>query len=152
MLVVIIRIVLFVTPWLTVFFIPKKVFKKYTPVAIFTSLLVLVNSILAVPFKLWTVKGGLLTKALNDFSFIFGPFFVGTIWIFRFTFGRFWLYALTNLLMDLFLAYPVCRVLQKLKVFKLVNYKPKHVFYSSICFAFIIYGYQLFITRSKSRD
>jgi hypothetical protein len=34
---------------------------------------------LSVPFKWWTVKGGLFNKVINDLSFILGPFFIGTI-------------------------------------------------------------------------
>jgi hypothetical protein len=150
MLVAIIRISLLLIPWLTVIIIPKNVFKKYTPVAIFASLLVVINCILSVPFKWWTVKGGLLNKVFNDLSFILGPFFIGTIWIFRLTFGKFWLYLLTNTLMDLFLAYPINWIMQKLKVYKLVNYKSIHVFFISIFFALVIYPYQIFITRTKS--
>jgi len=152
MLVAIIRIGLFVIPWLTVFFIPKNVFKKYTPVSTFACLLVVINSMLSVPFKWWTVKGGLLNKVFNDISFILGPFFIGTIWIFRLTFGKFWLYLLTNTLMDLFLAFPINWLMQKLKVYKLVNYKPKHIFYISIFFALVIYPYQKFISQSKSSN
>ncbi|WP_066303522.1 hypothetical protein [Bacillus sp. FJAT-29814] len=145
-----IRFGLFLIPWLSVFFIPKNEFKKYMPVATFGSLLALVQSILSVPFKWWTVKGGLLNKAFNDFGFIFGPFFIGTIWIFKLTYGKPWLYSLANLLMDVFLAFPANWLFQKLKVYKLVNFKPKHIFYTSICFALVIYGYQSFITRPKS--
>ncbi|MEH7119994.1 hypothetical protein V7128_21595 [Neobacillus vireti] len=150
MLSAIIRTVLFLIPWLTSYFIPRNVFKKYTPVATFATLLVIIESMLSIPFKWWTVKGGLLSKVINDLSFILGPFFVGTIWIFHFTFGKFWMYLLTNTLMDLFLAYPVNWSLQKLKVYKLVNFKPKHIFFTAICFALVIYGFQLFVTRNKS--
>lgn len=151
MLVALIRIGLFLIPWLTVFFIPKSEFKKYTPVSTLATLLVVILSMFSVPFRWWTVKGGLLNKVINDMSFILGPFFIGTIWIFRFTFGKFWLYILVNTLMDLFLAYPINWLMQKLRVYKLVNFKSKHIFYTSISFALVIYGFQLFLTRSKSR-
>lgn len=108
------------------------------------------ESMLSVPFKWWTIKGGALNKIINDLCFIFGPFFIGTIWIFRFTFGKFWLYSIANIMMDAFLAFPVNFVFQKLKVYKLVNFKAKHIFYTSISFAFVIYGYQLFISSPKS--
>lgn len=146
----VIRMGLFLLSWSSVFFIPKHEFKKYTPVATFATILVLAESMLSVPFKWWTVKGGLLNKVLNDFSFIFGPFFFGTIWIFKLTYGKFGLYSLANLLMDAFLAFPLNWMFQKLKVYKLVNFKPKHIFYMSTCMALVIYGYQLFITRPKS--
>lgn len=150
MLVVLIRTGLFLIPWLTAFFIPKNEFKKYTPVASFATLLVLIQSMLSVPFKWWKVKGGPLTKIINDLSFILGPFYVGTIWIFRFTYGKLWLYSIANILMDAFLAFPANFVYQKFKVYKLVNFKPKHIFFTSICYAFVIYGYQFFISRPKS--
>jgi hypothetical protein len=152
MLAMIIRIGLFLISWLTVFFIPKNEFKKYTPVSIFASLIVVIESMLAIPFKWWTVKGGMLNKVINDLTLILGPFFVGTIWIFRFAFGKFWLYAITNTLIDLSLAYPINGVMQRLKLYKLVNFKSKHVFYTAICYAFVIYGYQLFITQPKSSE
>jgi hypothetical protein len=147
---VLLRIGLIIISWSTFFLIPKKVFKMYTPVATFASLLVIIQSILSVPFKWWTVKGGLFTKVFNDLSFIFGPFFIGTIWIFHFTFGKFGLYALINILMDAFLAYPVNWVFEKLKVYKLVNFKPRHIFFTSISYALVIYAYQIFRATSKS--
>ncbi|MBM7651086.1 hypothetical protein [Neobacillus cucumis] len=149
MLVALIRIGLFLIPWLTVFFIPKEEFKKYTPVATFATLIVLAESVLSGPFKWWKVKGGPLQKALNDFSFIFGPFFVGTIWIFRFTYGKFWLYLLANILMDSFLTYPASWILQKLHVFKLVRFKPKHIFFTAMPYAILIYLYQMYISKPK---
>jgi hypothetical protein len=68
------------------------------------------------------------------------------------TFGKFWIYLLTNTFMDLFLAFPINWLMQKFKVYKLVNYKPKHIFYISIFFALVIYPYQLFISRPKSSN
>lgn len=144
MLPVLIRIGLLIISWSSVFFIPKKAFKIYTPVAIFASILVIIESILSIPFKWWTVKGGLVNKIFNDLSIILGPFFIGTIWIFHFTFGKFGLYALINVLMDAFLAYPINGILQKLKVYKLVNFKPLHIFLTAISYSLVIYAYQLF--------
>lgn len=152
MLVTFTRIFLFLISWLTVFLIPKNEFKKYIPVATFASLIVVIESMLSVPFKWWTVKGGLLNKVINDLSLILGPFFVGTVWIFRLTFGRFWIYLLVNTFMDLFLAYPVNSLMQKLKLYKLVNFKPKHVFFTAICYALVIYRFQIFISRSNSSN
>lgn len=150
MLATILRVGLFLIPWLTVPFIPKDEFKKFTPVAIFASFLVLIVSFLSIPYKWWTIKGGLITKTLNDLSFILGPFFVGTIWIFRMTFGKFGLFALVNLLMDSFLSFPFTWLAQKLKMYKLVNFKPKHIFYISSSFALVSYIYQLFITSDTT--
>ncbi|RFB18208.1 hypothetical protein DZB84_04650 [Bacillus sp. HNG] len=89
-----VRIGHFVIAWTSVLFLPKKTFIRYSSSAILASLLVLILSILAVPLNLWRVKGGIKTKIFNDLSFIFGPFFIGTLWIFRMTYKNFSLYML----------------------------------------------------------
>lgn len=145
-----IRLGLFIVSWLSVIFLPKKSFLRYLPVANFAATLILITSKLAVPLKLWTVEGDKPNeKIYNDLSFIFGPFFIGTLWIFHLTFGKFRLYFILNLILDFFLAFPMCYVFQKLKVFKLVNFKPIYIFVTHTLFAFFLYGYQLVINKAR---
>ncbi|MEH7119944.1 hypothetical protein V7128_21345 [Neobacillus vireti] len=145
----IIRIIQLVLPWISIVFLPRKTIKHYLPVAMFASLLVTGMCLLAVPYKWWIVKGGWKNKILNDGSFIFGPFFVGTLWIFHFTFGNIKRYFMINLLMDSLFSFPLSFLFQKLKLFKLVNFRPKHIFFSFISFSVIIYGYELLIKRIR---
>lgn len=147
-----IRLGLIIISWTTIFFIPKKAIRRFTPAATFSSLFILILSVLSIPYKLWRVRGGFRRKIFNDFSFIFGPYFVGTIWIFHLSYGRFWLYSLLNLFMDALLSYPLIWLFQKFKLLKLVNFKPKYIFFTIYSFAFALYGYQLFITTDKSTD
>ncbi len=135
---------LLILSWFSMLFLPKEKIKKYLPVTTFSTLLVVALSILNIPFKWWKVEGGLLNKVFNDFSFIFGPYFCGTIWIFHLTFGKFTKYFLTNLIMDAALSFPLGTLLQKLKVFKLVEFKPKHIFYTTFSYALALYAFQLF--------
>lgn len=145
-----IRIGMFIISWLSVVFLPKKSFKKYLSVANFAAILILITSMIAVPYKLWIVEGdGKKAKIYNDLSFIFGPFFIGTIWIFHFTFGKFKFYFLLNSIMDFLLAFPMCYIFQKLKLFKLVNFKPIYIFMTHITYSIFLYGYQLFLDKTK---
>ncbi len=143
-----IRILQLLLPWIFIVFLSKKSFKQYFPVSLIASILVTGMCLLAIPFKWWTVKGGWKAKFLNDGSFIIGPFFVGTLWIFQFTFGNFKRYFLVNLLMDAFFAFPLTSLYQKLNLFKLVNFKPKYIFLSFINFSFIIYVFEVLIKRN----
>lgn len=145
----IIRIIQLILPWISIVFLPKKSFKHYLPVSLFASLLVTGMCLLAVPYKWWVVKGGWKVKLLNDGSFIFGPFLVGTFWIFHLTFGNLKRYFGVNLLMDTLFSFPLSYLFQKLKLFKLVNFRPKHIFLSFITFSLIIYGYEVLIKRIK---
>ncbi|SEN76766.1 hypothetical protein SAMN05192533_12023 [Mesobacillus persicus] len=145
----IIRIIQLILPWISIIFLPKKSFKLYLPVSLFASLLVTGMCLLAVPYKWWVVKGGWKVKLLNDGSFILGPFLVGTLWIFHLTFGNLKRYLGLNLIMDILFSFPLSYLFQKLRLFKLVNFRPKHIFFSFITFALVIYGYQLLIKRIK---
>ncbi|MCH6268014.1 MULTISPECIES: hypothetical protein [Neobacillus] len=137
-----IRILHLILPWFSIAFLPRKSLRQFFPVSIVASLFVTVLCLLAIPYKWWTVKGGWKGKLLNDSSFILGPFFVGTLWIFHFTFGKFKRYMLVNLIMDVLFSFPLSFLYQKLKLFTLVNFKPKHIFLSFISFSLIIYGFE----------
>lgn len=66
-------------------------------------------------------KGGIKEKILTDLSIILGPFFSGTLWFFHLTYGRFGPYFMLNMIMNFLLAFPICTILQKLKLFKLAD-------------------------------
>jgi hypothetical protein len=144
-----IRASLIILSWFTVFFLPRNSLKRFLPVSFFASLLVVLTCMLSIPYQWWTVQGSIKRKITNDLSFIFGPFFVGTIWIFHFTYGKFWLYLVTNAMINYTFSYPLTALFQRLKVYKLINFKPIHIFLSYISYAVIIYWYQSFLQKSQ---
>lgn len=141
------RITQLILPWISIVFYPKRSLIRYLPVAILAAILVGGMCTLAAPYKWWRVEGGLKTKLFNAFSFIMGPFFIGTLWIFYFTFAQFKRYFITNLLFDGFFAFIFSAVLEKLNMFKLVNFKRIYIFLSFLSFSFIIYGYELLLNK-----
>ncbi|MDG5789258.1 hypothetical protein QA612_17500 [Evansella sp. AB-P1] len=144
----IVRLCFFTISIISLIFLPKTSLKKYLPVSIFTSTLVLFVCALAIPYKFWSIKGGLWERVWNDFSFVFGPFFAGTLWIFHLTYGKFIRYIGINSFMNLLLAYPLSTIMQKYNVYKLKNFNNHLVFLTYFAFSFIIYGYQMLIDRS----
>ncbi|MDQ0254543.1 hypothetical protein J2S74_001922 [Evansella vedderi] len=145
-----IRLATVLISWISLIFLPRKSFYKYLPVSIFTSVLVLIVCALSIPYKFWVIKGNKTTKILNDLSFVFGSFFAGTLWIFHLTFGKFKQYVALNLIANILLSYPLSYIFQKFKVYKLVNFKSKHVFLTYFSFSFLIYGYQMLLNRCFS--
>ncbi|RLQ97459.1 hypothetical protein [Falsibacillus albus] len=143
----IIRMVQMTVPWLSVVFLPKNSIRRYLPVSILASLLVTGMCLLAVPYKWWKVMGGWKIKIFNDLSFILGPFFVGTLWIFHFSFGNFLRYFFLNLIMDSLFSYPLNYLYQRLNLYKLINFKPSQIFMSFFGFSIIIYLYQHIVQR-----
>ncbi|GAA0319079.1 hypothetical protein GCM10008967_07000 [Bacillus carboniphilus] len=142
-----IRIGLVLVSGASLFFLPKKSFYKYLPVTIFTTLLCLGVCALSIPYKFWIVKGNKTTTIFTDLCYVFGSFFAGTLWIFHLTFEKFKRYVALNFIMNMLLAFPLNYVFEKLKVYKLVNFKSKHIFFTYFSFSFIIYGFQLLIEK-----
>lgn len=140
---------LIIISWISLIFLPKNAIRRYLPVSIFCSLLVSIGCFLSYRYRWWKGKGGIRDLIFLDLSFIFGPFFAGTLWIFHLTFGHFMRYVLLNAVMNLLLSYPLTTLFQKYKVYQLVNLKRSQLFTFYFGFAFIIYGYQLLIERSR---
>ncbi|MBN8209022.1 hypothetical protein JI666_09720 [Bacillus sp. NTK071] len=138
-----------ILPWISIVFYPKRSFIRYLPVAILASILVGGLSALAVPYKWWRVDGGLKTKIFNDITFIMGPFFIGTLWVFYFTFGHLKRFVAMNLVIDGFFAFVFSYVLEKANVFKLIHFKRIHVFLTYFSFSFILYGFELLINKRR---
>lgn len=81
-----------VLPWLTLAFMKREEIKKWMPAALF----VMVTSTLiieaGITFKLWETHE--TTFPLNEMiSYVYGTLPVGAMWILKYTYGRFWLYA-----------------------------------------------------------
>ncbi|WP_227937363.1 hypothetical protein [Alkalihalobacillus deserti] len=143
--VLIIRLILFL-PWFTLLFMKKKFIKRYTPVATFSALLVTLYAELAYTQD-WLIQNVVITDALITFlPFTFGIFFVGTIWIFAVTFGRFWLFLIVNVVVDSLFAFGLHKfVIVPLGIIKEVKHGSLEVFLAFVIMAVLLYLYQLWI-------
>ncbi|MGM0924100.1 MAG: hypothetical protein ACQEWW_23335 [Bacillota bacterium] len=136
-----------IIPWLTVPFMGKKSFFRFLPVASFTNLIISVMALVGNRKRWWITKNP-LSPGNVDFSYILGPFFVATLWIFKLTYGNFSKYIITNIVLDLINCFPLFEIWEKMGLFKFK--KMKHITWYFICvgFAFIIYGFQYIIEKS----
>lgn len=142
------NLALLVLPWLTLFKIDKFTFKRYLPVLTFSSLVIALISELSKSYNWWKVKKPLVPKLSSDISFIFGPFFIANLWVFKLTFGRPILYGLLNIVFDYLFAYPLTTLAEKLKVYKMGTMSRFQLFSISIFTAVINYLYQMFVEEA----
>jgi hypothetical protein len=136
-----------ILPWLSVPFMGKNSFFRFLPVACFTNLFISVLSVVANKKKWWVNKNP-FSPGLVDFTYILGPFFVATLWIFKLTYGKFSKYLITNIVLDVINAYPFAQIWENLGIFKLK--KMNHTIWYFLCvgFAIVIYGFQYIIEKS----
>lgn len=128
--------------WLSLIFMKKEDIKQFMPAALFatvTSALILETGITlgwwAYPVRLFP---------LQNVPYLYGPIPVATMWLLKFTYGRFWLYIGADLLLNLF--YTLLfedyflgsrGVVQFLRVSPMLD-----VFMTSVL-GIVIYGYQV---------
>jgi hypothetical protein len=134
--------------WSTLFKLDKFTFKRYLPAGILTALIFTVLNGVNNNVKWWKVTTTIFPKLPGNFPYVIGPFIFMPIWIFKFTFGRFWLYIITNVLSGLLFAYPITSLFGKLGIYKLKRMTRIQLFFLSVSSSIIIYRYQLFIDET----
>lgn len=136
-----------IVPWLTVPFMGKKSFLRFLPVASFVNLFLSLFGLIANKKKWWVNKSP-LSPGYVDFTYILGPYFVATLWVFKLTYGNFPKYLIANMVIDAINAYPFAEIWEKVGVFKFK--KMNHTIWYFICvsLAIIIYGYQYIVEKS----
>lgn len=93
-----------ILPWLTLFFMPKETIKRWMPVALFSAL----TSVLAVELGEnlgWFIYSEAAYPLRTPLYIIFGLNIVITMWLFYFSYGRFWRYMGIDIILNFVFIY-----------------------------------------------
>jgi len=135
--------------WMTVPFIGWKNIKKFLPSSFFVSFILMNLSYIGTKKK-WWVFGTRLTPNLNqELPFIIGPFLAGSMWIFKWTYGKFLKYTALNTAFDLLFAYPLTWLFKKYNIFSLKRMSHFYFFLMFYSVSFIMYGFQKIFGRDE---
>ncbi|MEW9050815.1 MAG: hypothetical protein AB2392_06635 [Neobacillus sp.] len=140
-----------VLPWLTVPFLGKKAFKRFSLTALFICGMFGVQSVIAHKRGWWRVYPKLFPNMIGEFPFMIGPFFVGALWILKFTFGRFLRYTLLNLAVDYFHIYFFVAWLKRMGVASLIRLKNYQAYSLFTINAVLMYGFQMVVEKWRAR-
>lgn len=91
---------MFILPWLTLFFMKKEDIKRYMPVALLSIVISTVVQDIGVTLGFWVVPRGVILPFTEMPPYFYGTIPIITLWVFKFTYGRFWLYMVTNAILD----------------------------------------------------
>jgi hypothetical protein len=133
---------LLILPWIILLFLNKHGVKRYFPGGLFGALILTLIFQIADKYNWWIVKDNIAILS-NTTSFVYGSFLVGTIVILYFTFGKFWIYLITNLIIDAVLSFGLNTWYEYLHIYKLVNINSLGVYILTIGVAILIYLYQV---------
>ncbi len=103
-----IYIAVLILPWLTVPLLGRKTFKKYLPAALFIRTFTKGLDIFGEKKKWWRFYKGIFhLDSMNFFNF--GPYLVTSLWVLKFTYGKFPTYLISNLILHIcFIYFPLC--------------------------------------------
>jgi hypothetical protein len=133
---------LFVVPWFTLFFMKGETIKRYMPVAILSSLGVVLLNEISLSLGWWSFPEKAYPLQIIHPDFI-GLFPVMTIWIFRFTYRKFLLFILTEIIVNLLFSFLFVRLLLgSLGIVSVTGMTGIMVFVLSTGLAAVLYGYQ----------
>lgn len=138
---------LMLLPWLTVPFLGKNTMKRFSLTSLFMGGVVVLQSILSRQRGWWTVYSKLHPKVMGEIPFIVGPFFVGAVWILKFTYGKFLRYTFLNLVVDFFHIYIFEGWLKKMGIASLLRLKRYQALILYTFSAFMMYGFQFLIDK-----
>ncbi len=88
-----------ILPWLSLFFMKKEEIRRWMPVALFTMVTNTIIIDIGVGLKLWETRVNIFPLD-QMISFVYGVLPIAAMWIFKFTYGRFWLYFVIEILLS----------------------------------------------------
>ncbi|UUZ90070.1 hypothetical protein LJK87_29235 [Paenibacillus sp. P25] len=92
-----------VIPWLSLFILKPASIRRFMPVSILGALIVTIVFEMAHAFKWWTIFGKAMIVPwgyITNTAYVYGFFLIGTLWIFKLTYHKFWLFFVTNAVID----------------------------------------------------
>jgi hypothetical protein len=132
-----------IVPWLTLFLLKKDTVKRYFPVAVFTALLVTIVFEMAYSRDWWDLLlANVAWGNITNVPFVYGVFFVGTIWIFYLSYPNFWIYMLVNALIDALHIFLVSPFILQGRLYRLVRINELEVYSIMLTLAIAAYVYQ----------
>lgn len=135
-------LILLIIPWLTIPLLGKNAFKKYLPSALFIVIFTKAIDIFGEKRKWWRFYKGIGPfDSMNFFNL--GPYFVTSLWMLKWTYGKFIVYLMSNEVLHIFFIFlGGLKFAKHFKVFSLVKLTKLQYLFINLIRGFSLYGFQ----------
>jgi hypothetical protein len=140
---------LLIVPWLSIPLLGKQTLKKFFLSSLIVNLIVLAECFLARKKTWWYFYKSLHPKVLGEMPIVFGPFLVGTMWIFKLSYGNFKKFMVINFTLDAFFVYVLMSWFKRIGYGSMVRLKRYHFLMIFTTKAAFLYGLQKVISNKK---
>lgn len=136
-----------ILPWLTIPFLGKNMLKKYLPATIFIKSVTIALDLFGEKKKWWRFYRGIPPFISINF-FDFGAYFVTTLWILKMTYGKFRLFLISNLIVQILFISLGLKYVKKYKIFSLINLSKFQYLGIDFLRAILLYAFQYIVDLS----
>lgn len=137
------QLLMMILPWFTIPMLGERAFKRFLPSGLFISFMVRIVNIVAKKRRWWWWYQTIHPQLSGVYPFMLGPFLVGSLWILKWTYGKFLRYMILNLIFDSFFTYIVVPYLTKFGIASLVRMKKIQLMYVFTFLSSLLYISQL---------
>lgn len=146
-----ILLLIMILPWFSMPFIGKRTIQRFYPGALFICVWVFFESMIAKKRVWWRFYEKLTPLGTGEMPLIIGPFFIGSLWILKFTFTNIVRYFFVNLIFDVLFVYPGLFMLKRLGIASLIRLKPYQLLSIFMSKAMIMFGFQHLIDKFRKK-
>lgn len=137
--------------WLTLPLLGFRTIKRFLPASLLIVFIEFLHSLIGKKRRWWYFYNKPNSIYFGEMPFQIGPFLAISLWILKYTFGRFGLFLLVNGITNFLFTYPFINISSKLKFFTLVRLSKFQFFLYFFSKAFLLYVIQtLFELKRKT--
>jgi hypothetical protein len=144
------NIVMVLFAWLTLPFFGARNIKRFLPASMLIALMEGINVQVGKKRKWWVFYNKPNSYFSGEFPFNIGPFFVGSMWILKWTYGNFKRFIFLNAIVDGAFAFALDTIGKRIKIFTLVRINKFQFFLYFFYKAFLLYGFQYLFESKKN--
>jgi hypothetical protein len=141
------NLTIIIIPWLTLFLIGKRNFKRYALASVIIGVFEIINHIYGHKRKWWKFYDKPKSFLRDELPFDIGPYMPLSIWMLTLSFGNFKKYVLLNATANGFFAFLMMPLLKKMKIIRLNRLNYIQFFLYIHYKAYLLYGVQYLLER-----
>ena len=144
-----VSITMILLSWSSLPFLGKHNIKRFLPASLLIVLFEAINVQIVKKKAWWVFYNKPHSYLSGEFPFNIGPFLISSLWLLRSSFGNFKKFVLLNAATHAFFAFIYIRILEKIKIARLVRINHFQFFLYFFYKSFFLYGFQYMIERIK---
>jgi hypothetical protein len=143
------NVIIILVPWLSLLFIGKRSFKRYSISGVFIIVFEIINHLYGHKRNWWKFYDKRKSFIRDELPFSVGPYMPLSMWLLKISYGNFKKFVMLNAIADGLFAFFFIDVLKKFKIIRLNKLNHFQFFIYLNYKAYLLYGVQYLIEKGR---